>query len=441
MRFREVLFVVILLVAGLVIYEIETGGSGGSWGITFDEDGEFLGLGHQYAFEEAQTFDAPLPARLDVVNSHGWVEVRGGEQESIQLTFKKQVRRRTEADARETASQIHFSVAKSGDRWTFSANRADFRRKGFQTGFILTVPRRMSVTVTNSYGQVIVEKVKDAAVENSHGRVSASEISGPCTLETSYEEVRAVAVSGDCRIINAHADVQAGPVSGDLHIESRYGEIGFDDIGGRADIAANNATVRARRVKGPVSIETTYEKVWLTDVGPAKLRVRHGAVEADGVHGDLDVQTSYEPVRASNVQGNLLVTGSNVEVEASDIGGREISITTSYEKVELSGFSAKLALTDRNGNIILRPTDLKFPMDVQDQYGSIDFYWPDGATSSLEARSKGGSVKWGLAEKPSVDKTNGVSLIQAFGGNANAADIVLATSYGDIRIEPGHQKL
>ena len=103
--------------------------------------------------------------------------------------------------------------------------------------------------------------------------------------------------------------------------------------------------------------------------------------------------------------------------------------------------SAKVSVTARNGSVILRPTDLKFPVDVRSEYGSIDFFWPAGATSSLEARSKGGSVKWGLAEKPSLEKSNGVSLVEAFGGSAGAADISLSTSYGDIRIEPGSRKL
>jgi len=432
MRFREILLLVVLVAAGFVLYQVETGG----WDLTFDGDITFFGLGREYAFEETQTFEGPLPAALDVANSHGWVEIRGTDQETIHLTFKKRVRRRNEGDARDVAGRLHYALARTGDAWSLSTNRGDFKKKNFETGFILTVPHRMTVTVGNSYGPVVVEDVAGAAVKNRHGRVTAEAVGGPCTIETSYEDVGVSEIAGDCRVFDTHAEVRVTSITGDLKVENRYGDVRIEDVSGRAEVLARHAPVTVRRVQGPVSVETSYERVWLTDVGPALVRTHHSPVEADGVRGTLDVHTSYEPVKAANIAGDLLVTAENSQVKARVVGGREISVTTSYENVEISGFSARLALTLRNGNVVLRPSDLAFPMDVRDRYGSIVLYWPEGARAAVQARSRGGQVDWQLAQRPSVEKSNGESVVEAFPESGSGPRIVLVTSYDDIRVVP-----
>lgn len=437
MRFREVVLVIFLLAVGVVVYQAQTG----RWDLHFGWDDDFIGLGKEYTFEETKVIQAPLPSALEVTNSHGWVEVRGSDQETVQLTFKKRVWRRDEAAARVIADQLHFILNQEGDRLFLSTNREEFKKRNFETGFILVVPRRMTVTVTNSYGPVTVEAVKEAAVRNRHGRASASGIEGACSLETTYDDIQASNLKADCRILGSHADVKVFSAAGDLRAETSYGEVRFEDIGGKAEVVGTHVAVDGRRVKGPVSVETSYEKVSLADVGPARVRAHHSAVEAIDVRGDLDVRTSYEPVKARNIQGNLEVTGGNVEVAAAGIKGQEISVTSSYESVELSDFSASVKISLRHGNVTLSPSDLKFPVDVRGEYMNIDFYWPAGETSPLEAQSRGGSIKWGLSGKPSLEKTNGTSLVKAFVENKDKPGVFLSTTYGDIRVEEKSGKL
>ena len=438
MRFREILLLVVLIGAGFVLYQVETGGWDLSegFGLTFDEDLTFIGLGHEYSYEQTETFEGPLPASLEIANSHGWVEIRGADQEAIRLSFRKLVRRRKEEDAREVAGRLRYVLTKTGDTWSFSTNREDFKRKHFETGFILTVPRRMTVVVENSYGPVVVEDVAGSEVRNRHGRVSAESVAGPCTVETSYEDAVVSGVTGACIVRNTHADVRAESITGDLRVENRYGDVRAEDVSGRVEVVARHASVTVREARGDVSVETSYERVWLTDVGAAKVRAIHSRVDADGVRGNLDVHTSYEPVQAANVDGDLLVQANNAAVKAQGVGGREISVSTSYENVEIAGFSARLTLTLRNGDVSLRPADLALPMNVEARYGKIVLYWPDHARASVRARSRGGRVVWQLAERPSVEKSNGESVVEAFLEGGATPDITLSTSYEDIRIVP-----
>jgi DUF4097 and DUF4098 domain-containing protein YvlB len=443
MKFKEVLLVVVLILAGLVLFQFKTGkwnldDVGWNWGDDFFDTG-FV-VGREYAVEETRTIEAPLPPAIEIENGHGWVEVRGADRDDIQLTFKKVVWRQKEDEAKDIAGRLKIELTTTADKLTLKTNRDEFRRKNFETGFVLTVPRAMAVLVVNAYGVVRVDGVKEATVRNRHGELYATNVDGPCALETSYEDLDVQNIGGDCRLVNSHADVRAVSITGDLRIETSYGRIRVEDAGGTAELRGSNVDVDARRVAGAVTVETSYEKVVLADVGPAVVTGNNMSVVAENVRGDLEVRTSYEPVRVRGVRGNFTVEAHNASVEAAGVGGSEISVTTSYEPVVLTEFSAELKVSCRNGGVTLQPLDLKHGMDVRNEYGTIDLSWPSGEVARLEARSKGGSVSWGLTEKPDVDQTNGESLIKAFSASAGAPLITLSTTYDSIRIKEGTRK-
>jgi len=442
MKFREFVLVIVLVLAGLVVYQVQTGHwnfdtSDWKWG--WDES--FGGFGREFASEETRTIEGPLPPVIEVVNGHGWVEVRGADQDTAQLTFKKVVWRRTEEEARDVAGRINYTLAAAADKLTLTTNRDEFRKKNFETGFVLTVPRTMAVRVTNAYGVVRVERVKEAVVRNSHGELFASDIEGPCSLETTYEDLEVQGVRGECRIKNSHADVRAVTVAGDLDIETTYGRVRVEDAGGKVDAVCSNVDIDLRRVQGAVSVETSYEDVFLSDVGPAKVTGHNMSVTAENVRGDLDVTTSYEPVQAKAVQGRFLVDAHNSPVTAIGVGGDLIRVGTTYENVNLSEFSAEVEVVCRNGNVRVEPLDLKHGLDVRNEYGTVDLIWPSGQRARFEARAKGGSVSWGLDARPDVDETNGVSLVKAFSSETGAPLIYLSTTYDNVRITEGGRRL
>ncbi len=436
MRFREIVLLAVLLVAGFVVYQVQTGG----WDIRFDWDEEWFGLSREYSYEETLVFEAPVPAALEVQNGHGWVEVRGGDQGHIELTFKKIIRRRSEEDAQDVAGQLQYTVRRDEDRLALGTNREEFRRRNFETGFILTVPRRMTVEVVNAHGPVRVESVAGLVVRNRHGKLFVSDIRGPCTLETSYQAADVDGVDGDCSITSKHASVRAASVSGGLRVETSYARARVEDVGGRADIVGRHMEVEARRVGGPVSVETSYQKVALEDVGPAVVRARHSSITAATVRGDLDIETSYQRVRATDVSGDLKVASRNGSVSATRVGGGSVSVRTSYANVELDGFSAEVSVVLRNGNAVLKPIDLKHGMEVRNEHGMILLDWPAGEAARLEARTRGGAVDWGLDGKPDAVTSNGSSVLKAFQDRADRPALYLETTYADIRIKEAGRK-
>jgi hypothetical protein len=439
MKFKEVFLVVVLILAGLVLFQVKTGHWNLDWNWGWDEGG--LGWANkEVTAEETRTIEGPLPASIEIQNGHGWVEVHGADQDFAQLTFKKVVWRRDEDEAKDIAGRLRYTMTAAADRLLFTTNREEFRRKNFETGFVLTVPRSTVVKVVNAYGAVRIEGLKQAEVRNRHGEVRAAGVAGPCLLETSYDDLEARDIGGACGIVNSHGDVRAVAVTGDLTVETSYARIRVEDVGGRAGLRGPNTDVEALRVAGPVTVDASYEKVRLVDVGPATVTGHNMAVSAESVRGDLDVRTSYEAVRVQGVTGKLTVEAHNSAVTADGVDGPAITVRTSYENVALAGFAGDLNVVNRNGNVSLEPRTLRSGITVDNEHGSILLLWPAGERARFEARARGGSVHWGLPDKPDVDETNGTAVLKAFSSEAAAPLVSLATAYDNIRIEAAARK-
>lgn len=430
MKAREVLLLVLIVVVGVVFYQVRTGG------IRIDGDWEGpFGGGRTFDFEESLTLEGPIPARIEVRNAHGDVEVRGADQEMVTVTFLKKVRRRTEAEARSVADGLKPVVARDAGRVEISTNREKFEKKGFETSFRLVVPAGTNVVIANSYGMVRASGVRSATIDNPHGQVDAADVAQEVSVTNSYEDVAVSRVGSSCRVSSRHADVRVREAGGDVRIDHAYGKVEVSDAAAGATIAGEHTEVSLLRVKGTVDVRTSYERVSLVDVGPATVVGQHAPVSAEGVDGALKVTTTYENVRASNVRGDLDVEGKNVGVVGKSIKADMIRVATSYEDIDLTDFTGSVAVSSSHGDAVLAPSAITSAIDVKNVYGTVRFVWPKGARFPFEGRSKGGEVKWGLAERPDLETTNGEALVKAFAGAAGGPSITLSTSYGDIVVE------
>ncbi len=130
MRFREILLVAVLILAGFAFFQFKTG----KWSADWDWDwfDGFDRYSRESSAEETRTIEAPLPPSIEVRNGHGWVEVRGADQETVQLTFKKVAWRRTEEEAREIVDLPlgYFLLADLYNRLGDSARSLEYARKG-----------------------------------------------------------------------------------------------------------------------------------------------------------------------------------------------------------------------------------------------------------------------------------------------------------------------
>lgn len=435
MKLREFVLLVLIILAGTAVYFYQTGKWDLSWTITDD----FILSGKEYSFEESQIIEDPMLTELRVANSHGWVEIRGENRRDISLTFKKKIRRKNEQEAIEVAGKLKPIQEKSDNILALSTNRQDFKKKGFETGFILLVPENLNVEIENSYGPVTVQSVQNLKVRNRHGKVRASEIASLWDVETSFGDVEIKKMSAGGNVRNSHADILVYQASGDIAVENRHGSVRLDDIEGRVKITGRHTEVNLQNVKQDASIETSHEKVYLFNVNGARIKARHSDVKAYQINGHLAVSTTYASVQVAGVEGDLSVDGKNVKLLASEVKAQKINIDTSYENISLDNFSGQTEIKLRHSDLSLKPLSLNSPIDVFSEYCNIKFYWPEGEKAGVELSAKNGAVKWQLSEQPDWKQENGTSFLKAFSQNGPVT-IKISTTYGDVTVTPGRTK-
>jgi len=431
MKAREVLLLILIVAAGVFFHCAHTGK------LNLDGDWEWgvFDSGVSYSYEESQTIEAPLPARLEVRNAHGDIDVRSADREDIRLTLNKKIRRRKEAEARKVADLLKPVITRTGDRIIISSNRGEFKKRNFETSFTLVIPRNLDVLIENSYGTVKAAGIRGGEIVNPHGEVAVAEVEGELTVTNSYEDVDIEGVGASCRVSAKHSDVSVRSVSGEVWIDHAYGKVIVEDAAADATVRGDHTEVAGQRIKGRVDVRTSYEKISLRDVGPAVINGHHSVVEAEAVAGGLKIATSYENVRVDDIRGDLTVEGKSVEVTGRSIAAREVRITTSYENLDLADFTGSAIISLSHGDALLAPSSLDFPIEVKNVYSTIRLFLPKGERGPIEARSRGGEIKWGLAEPPSVNQTNGEAVVKAFLDRVQRPGIVMSTSFGDIYIE------
>ncbi len=432
MKAKEIILAILIIAAGAFIYYAQSGRL--DWEIDGDF-GLFFTNWDEFTYEETQEIQAPLPPQIQVINTHGQVDILGGQEDKITVSFKKRIWRKNEAEAKKVADQLKMVMTREESTLVLSTNRDEFRKKRFETSFKISVPAGMNVLVRNPYGQVKTEKTGQTEIFNRHGQVQASDVGGDLTLENSYEDVEVNRVQGDCRITSPHSSLAVRDVQGELIIEHSYGDIYMENIEKKVAVDGSHSKVSGKGLKESSEIASSYEKIRLVDVGPVTIRAHHCDVDLDGAKGPVDITDNYGQLSVLNLQGNFRVDGPNLDILAKAVSAEDIWISSSYRKVELLGFTGKTTVFQSHGDVGLEPDSIIGPLEVQGSYANIRLAWPRGSRYPLEAETRSGDINWHLPEKPSVEKTNGTSVTKAFLDESGKPTIRLSTTYGDIRIE------
>jgi hypothetical protein len=435
MRPREVVLLIFIIGLGVLLTQTYRGNINWEW--DWDNwDGPFFTASHEAAAQESRTFEAPLPGELAVVNTHGEVRVEPSADGRITVTLEKKAWRRTDEEAREAVESLHLTVDQGASRLALSTNAEDLPRKRFRTVFRITAPEGLAVDIQNSYGPVKTVRTGRTTVVNSHGPVTAEDVRGAYTGRTTYEDISVSDVAAECRVEARHGAVTVLRVKGPAVLSDTYGDLRVEDAAGDVTVTCAHTDVIGRRLAGTVKVETTYRDISLVEVGPATVVGHHSAVEVLDARGPVDITDSYGRVVLQRIRGSLKVGGRSLEISGRTITGPEISVSTSYQSIDLADFAGRTDITASHSNIVLAPASLEAGLRVKNDYGEVRFTWPDALRNPLEARTRYGKVRWNLPQAPDVSESDGESFVRAFGNETGRPPVSLSTSYADIIIGP-----
>jgi DUF4097 and DUF4098 domain-containing protein YvlB len=271
-----------------------------------------------------KVFTVTSPARLNLTNIRGSVEVRPGEDDTIHVIATKDTNSGDAKGTRIELSQESDGTVNATTRFPEGAWSWLFGSFPCRVDYVVKAPRKCSLKINGISCE--------ALAEGFEGEFSFQSVSGGMTLRS---------LSGP---------VKVNTVSGDLELAELTGDLNLKTISGR---------VTGKRIQGPVHLDTVSGKVSLDESNL-------NSVEASTVSGRMRYQTAFGegPYRFNSVSGDvelLVPPETRCSAELRAISGRlstKIPATSTSRQngsqtVEIQGGGVKVLLRSVSGNLSL----------------------------------------------------------------------------------------
>jgi hypothetical protein len=265
-------------------------------------------------------FNVTSPARLDVNNVSGSVEIHAGKEGVIQVKAVKRPNsgdeKRTEIEITQEANgavKVATHYPDGGWTWMFGSHPCD-------VDYVIQAPRQCSIRVNGVSSTVLAE--------GFGGEVNVNSVSGEITLKSIDGSLRIHSVSGDVEGEHLSGTLAADTVSGDVKVEE-----------------SNLVSINGKTVSGDLQISTPLAK---------------GPYDFKSVSGD--VRMIMPPVTACTAEihslSGDLVTAFPISGSFCNPGSKSIQVQGGGVKISLNSVSGDLSL-ESGGNIPSAPETAK----------------------------------------------------------------------------------
>lgn len=251
-----------------------------------------------------KTFTVPAPARLNLGNIRGSVEIRPGSDGVIQVTATK---RADTGDARNT----EIEMEQRGDGTVLAAARFPngwwswlLFSQPCKVDFLVTLPRAAEVKLNGVSNRVLVEGL--------NGQVDINTVSGDVSLRDVEGRLKVKSVSGDVSAAHCAGALELTTVSGDVDFrEARLASVSAHTTSGGLDFETGlrEGPYRFHSVSGNVTLSLPPETPCSAQLRSVSGRI-HGEYPMTARsfgHGTRHVEISGggTPVEVQSVSGDL----------------------------------------------------------------------------------------------------------------------------------------
>jgi len=204
-------------------------------------------------------------ARVVVFHRYGNVAVVGGEADYAQLNALVRVTAKDRQTAEEVSAEVDFQTREGKDSLVVVTSYPSVTPAGQELGYEVTLdlvlPVRVSTTVYNSFGDVVITGMDGpCAVVNRFGDVELDRCDR-CEVDNTHGRVRLMGTRGSSVVRNSYGDVDLRLADGPVQVMNRYGTVHADQSSGNVAISNLFGNVFARPDRGALSIANRYGDV------------------------------------------------------------------------------------------------------------------------------------------------------------------------------------
>ena len=377
--------------------------------------------GPSFSFEDTESQVVAAGTTVEIENAFGGIRAVEGAPGEVKVVLRKVVFRRNEAEAGAFAGRIRLQRALEGAALRIGTNRREVEasqeghRIGFETHLEVSLPPGTRLKVLNEHGSIEVSDVAEASVKGSyeplrvervagalevdsrHGDVTVADVKGALTLNARHCGVEIRQVKGQATLVVEHGDVSANEVGG-LDLTLRHGALTADGIMGDLEFSGEHAGIQAVAVTGRVVAETAFQDVVVERVGgDVRLVSKHGKVRAADVAGAVYAESRYDDVELERIGGPVEVRVVHGGLQARGLEKGAL-VRTAGDDVTIDGFRGGLDIQAERGGVRLTPSGpLSEAMAVRVVHGGIELGVPEGSRFTLDASATNGEVSAEIA--------------------------------------------
>jgi hypothetical protein len=307
---RELLLVVVFMIAGAVVYHVSApppapGEQSFSLGQLVENFRRHV-RGNRASAESTTTTRHPVDAgvaELRVNSRMGELTILGEDRPDIEAELRVQSNGYDDAEAQQLAHETTLLIEGTGSRLVAGVV---YPRAGTQRTLrlVLKVPARLQITLDAGGGPVAVTGVAGVELSSTRGEARIRSIAGKVTGTHRGGELH-IAECASVRLTTMNADVQVERVSGETSVNIRSGELRATDLGGPIDVDSQGA-----------------------DITLDKLQKASGVLRVNAVSGSITIKGLQTEARIDVHNSDLdLVAERTAPLAVYSDGGGSVEIT------------------------------------------------------------------------------------------------------------------
>ena len=271
-----------------------------------------------------KTFMVASPARLDLSNIRGSVEIHPGEEDIIRIQITKDA---NSGDAKRTEielSQAADGTVKVATRFPEGAWSWLFGSFPCRVDYVVQAPRKCFIKINCVSSEALAEGFEgEFSFHSVSGEISLRSLTGPVKVNTVSGEVELVELTGDLHLTTVSGKVSGKRINGPVHLNTVSGQVELDE--------SNLTSVDATTVSGRMEYQTAF--------GP-------GPYHFNSVSGDVELMVPPETRCSAElhaVSGKLFTKLPATSIERQN-GNQTAEIQGGGVKVYLHSVSGNLSL-------------------------------------------------------------------------------------------------
>jgi hypothetical protein len=373
---------VLILVLGTIVSKVVLR-SGAPWGWHINDDDISNMFLNSYTY--TKTFSQPVQGspHLGLEDQRGDVEIRGADQNAVDVMAKESIRADDENSAKKLSDNLKLEVVEEAGHYLLRSNRRSLADEG----------RHISIDLS-----LRVPKGTSNDISSEHGDIAVDGLNGDQTLTTQKGDVRATNVQGIVKIHKGGGSTEVRSVKGSLDLEGRGNDIEVTDVSDTVTVHGEfGGAIQFRNVGQTLRFESMRTDMTVQKLS-GRMDMEVGSMVANGIDGPLE-------------------------------------ITTRDKDITVNEFKHSLHVTDNNGQITLETaTPPTHDIQVESKKGQVELTLPAGSNFQIEAYSHHGEVECDFSG-PSLKVVKDGDTPSISGSFGKGGPLIrINTDYGAIRI-------